>query len=63
VATEGQWGEIDNPEDVRLYQDMVAAGELTSREAGHATRVLTTAHPSDGAANALPNHRKRHETR
>ena len=27
-ATEGQWGEIDNPEDVALYEDMIAAGEL-----------------------------------
>jgi len=28
-ATAGQWGEIDNPEDVDLYQAMIAAGELT----------------------------------
>jgi L-glutamine-phosphate cytidylyltransferase len=27
-ATDGQWGEIDNPEDVALYQKMVRAGEL-----------------------------------
>jgi L-glutamine-phosphate cytidylyltransferase len=27
-GTEGQWGEIDNPEDVALYQDMVREGEL-----------------------------------
>ncbi len=27
-ATDGQWGEIDNPEDVALYQDMVRTGEL-----------------------------------
>jgi choline kinase len=27
-ATDGQWGEIDNPEDVELYQGMIAAGEL-----------------------------------
>jgi choline kinase len=27
-ATEGQWGEIDNPEDAALYQKMVRAGEL-----------------------------------
>jgi len=27
-ATDGQWGEIDNPEDVALYQDMVREGEL-----------------------------------
>jgi choline kinase len=27
-ATDGQWGEIDNPEDVALYQTMVRDGEL-----------------------------------
>jgi L-glutamine-phosphate cytidylyltransferase len=27
-STEGQWGEIDNPEDVALYQEMVREGEL-----------------------------------
>ena len=27
-GTDGQWGEIDNPEDVALYQDMVREGEL-----------------------------------
>lgn len=27
-ATAGQWGEIDNPEDVALYEDMVSKGEL-----------------------------------
>ena len=27
-ATDGQWGEIDNPEDVALYQDMVKEGAL-----------------------------------
>jgi len=27
-ATEGQWGEIDNPEDVALYERMVSEGEL-----------------------------------
>jgi len=43
VATEGQWGEIDNPEDVRLYQDMVAAGELTLEPAA----TLTTATKQD----------------
>jgi len=26
--TDGEWGEIDNPEDVALYQDMVREGEL-----------------------------------
>ncbi len=26
--TEGQWGEIDNPEDVALYEKMVCGGEL-----------------------------------
>jgi L-glutamine-phosphate cytidylyltransferase len=28
-ATDGQWGEIDNPGDAELYQQMVADGELT----------------------------------
>jgi L-glutamine-phosphate cytidylyltransferase len=27
-ATDGQWGEIDNPEDIALYQSMVRQGEL-----------------------------------
>jgi hypothetical protein len=27
-ATDGQWGEIDNPEDVALYQTMIKEGEL-----------------------------------
>jgi choline kinase len=27
-GTDGQWGEIDNPEDVALYQNMVRNGEL-----------------------------------
>jgi L-glutamine-phosphate cytidylyltransferase len=27
-ATDGQWGEIDNAQDVALYEDMVRAGEL-----------------------------------
>jgi choline kinase len=27
-GTDGQWGEIDNPEDVALYQNMVRDGEL-----------------------------------
>ena len=27
-STDGQWGEIDNPEDVVLYQKMVTEGEL-----------------------------------
>jgi len=26
--TDGQWGEIDNPEDVALYQQMASEGEL-----------------------------------
>jgi L-glutamine-phosphate cytidylyltransferase len=27
-ATEGQWGEIDNPDDIKVYEEMVKAGEL-----------------------------------
>jgi choline kinase len=27
-ATDGHWGEIDNPEDVALYQNMIGQGEL-----------------------------------
>jgi len=27
-GTDGQWGEIDNPEDVALYQNMIKDGEL-----------------------------------
>jgi L-glutamine-phosphate cytidylyltransferase len=32
-ATDGQWGEIDNPDDVALYQNMVKEGELRLEEA------------------------------
>ena len=32
-ATDGQWGEIDNPEDVALYQNMVREGELLLEDA------------------------------
>jgi choline kinase len=31
-GTDGQWGEIDSPEDVALYQDMVRKGELILEE-------------------------------
>ena len=31
-GTDGQWGEIDNPQDVALYQDMIKAGELLLEE-------------------------------
>jgi len=31
-GTAGQWGEIDNPGDVELYQDMVRTGELALEE-------------------------------
>ena len=31
--TDGQWGEIDNPEDVALYQNMVRKGELLLEDA------------------------------
>jgi hypothetical protein len=27
-GTDGQWGEIDNPGDVALYQTMIREGEL-----------------------------------
>lgn len=36
LATDGQWGEIDSPEDVLLYENMVRNGEL----------VLEDVHPS-----------------
>jgi len=32
-GTDGQWGEIDNPGDVELYQNMVRGGELLLEEA------------------------------
>ena len=32
-ATDGQWGEIDNPEDVTLYHNMVSEGELLLEDA------------------------------
>jgi len=28
VATDGQWGEVDNPQDVALYRSMIRRGEL-----------------------------------
>jgi L-glutamine-phosphate cytidylyltransferase len=31
-GTDGQWGEIDSPQDVALYQDMVREGELNLEE-------------------------------
>jgi len=31
-AIDGEWGEIDNPEDVALYRDMVERGELVLDE-------------------------------
>jgi choline kinase len=31
-GTNSQWGEIDNPGDVELYQDMIRGGELTLEE-------------------------------
>ncbi len=31
-ATEGQWGEIDNPTDAALYQTMISEGELLLEE-------------------------------
>jgi choline kinase len=33
VGTDGQWGEIDNPEDVTLYQNMIRQGELRLEDA------------------------------
>jgi choline kinase len=32
-GTDGQWGEIDNPEDVALYQNMIREGELVLEDA------------------------------
>jgi L-glutamine-phosphate cytidylyltransferase len=33
IGTDGQWGEIDNPDDVALYQNMVSEGELLLEDA------------------------------
>jgi choline kinase len=33
-GTDGHWGEIDNPEDVMLYQTMVKDGEILLEDAG-----------------------------
>lgn len=38
-GTDGQWGEIDSPADVDLYQRMLAAGELELEEAIHMQAV------------------------
>ena len=32
LGTDGQWGEIDNPQDVALYKNMVREGELLLEE-------------------------------
>jgi len=32
-ATDGQWGEIDNPEDVALYERMISEGKLQLEDA------------------------------
>jgi hypothetical protein len=32
-GADGQWGEVDNPQDVALYEDMVRAGELHLEDA------------------------------
>lgn len=32
-GTDGQWGEIDNPSDVKLYEAMLASGDLTLEQA------------------------------
>lgn len=39
-ATEGQWGEIDNPEDVALYEKMVSEGELLLEDAPPRTEPM-----------------------
>jgi choline kinase len=41
VSTEGQWGEIDNPDDVALYRTMVHEGELVLEEPLSRDEVLT----------------------
>jgi L-glutamine-phosphate cytidylyltransferase len=40
-ATDGQWGEIDNPGDVELYQQMISDGDLILEE-GAATGFAGT---------------------
>jgi choline kinase len=37
--TDGQWGEIDNPEDVALYEDMVREGDLLLEDALSGTEL------------------------
>ena len=37
-GTDGQWGEIDNPEDVALYEDMVETGELLLEDPPYGTK-------------------------
>jgi len=32
-GTDGQWGEIDNPQDVALYESMAREGELQLQDA------------------------------
>lgn len=45
LGTDGQWGEVDNPEDIELYQRMVIDGELLLEE-GVSVRGL--AEPDSG---------------
>jgi len=40
LATDGQWGEIDNPEDVALYEKMVSEGELLLEDAPPRTEPM-----------------------
>jgi hypothetical protein len=39
-GTDGEWGEIDNPEDVVLYQNMVSEGELLLEDAPYAREPI-----------------------
>jgi hypothetical protein len=32
-GTDGQWGEVDNPQDVALYESMAREGDLQLQEA------------------------------
>jgi L-glutamine-phosphate cytidylyltransferase len=48
-STDGQWGEIDNPDDVALYENMVREGELLLEDA-----YLTKDHSQEDAVRTDP---------
>jgi choline kinase len=53
VWTEGQWGEIDSPGDVSLYQTMIREGELSIEEVASQVQTQKISSASPVAEGAL----------